>query len=233
MPLLADPESRIIRAYGVLNTEAEGMEKGMALPGFFFIDPKGVIREKFFEARYQDRFSPNNVISKLFPELVEQVPEKVEAPHLEVTLQQSDRTTFPGTRVSLIVQVKLPSDVHVYSPGVQGYKPIQLSIDASPEIQLAPAVYPRSKTLYLPAIKERVPVFEGTFLITQDFNVTASRDLVLSLGQNGKTIPISGQLSYQACDSKICYSPNSVPVKWQVQVMLLDRQRAPETIRHK
>jgi peroxiredoxin len=37
-PLLADPKSEIIRSFGVLNTEAKGMTKGMAYPGFFYID---------------------------------------------------------------------------------------------------------------------------------------------------------------------------------------------------
>ncbi len=37
-PLLADPDSRIIRSFNVLNEEATGKEKGMAHPGFFYID---------------------------------------------------------------------------------------------------------------------------------------------------------------------------------------------------
>ncbi|MCU1340596.1 MAG: putative peroxiredoxin, partial [Candidatus Acidoferrum typicum] len=54
-PLLADPDSKILREYEVLNTEATGQYKGMARPGYFFIDPKGVIREKFFETKYRQR----------------------------------------------------------------------------------------------------------------------------------------------------------------------------------
>jgi len=46
--LLADPDSKILGAYQVLNVEATGQFKGMARPGYFFIDTHGVIREKFF-----------------------------------------------------------------------------------------------------------------------------------------------------------------------------------------
>jgi peroxiredoxin len=42
--LLADPNSKAIRDYHVLNSEAVGQFQGMARPGYFFIDPKGVIR---------------------------------------------------------------------------------------------------------------------------------------------------------------------------------------------
>jgi peroxiredoxin len=49
-PLLGDPESKTVQAYGVLNAEGVGMQKGFSRPGYFFIDSHGIIREKFFEA---------------------------------------------------------------------------------------------------------------------------------------------------------------------------------------
>jgi len=232
-PLLADPDSKILRAYQVLNIEAVGQYKGMARPGYFFIDAQGVIREKFFEAKYRERLSGNNVIARLFPELGQEVHDTVEAPHLQLTVEQSDRTGFPGSNITLTAEVRLPPDVHVYAPGTKGYKSINLLIDPAPGMQLKPAVYPSSKILYLPVIKERVPVFEGTFRITQDVQVATAADFSNSLGTDGKTIAISGKLEYQACDSKICFLPTSVPVQWQLQVLPLDRQRAPEEIRHK
>jgi hypothetical protein len=129
--------------------------------------------------------------------------------------------------------VQLPPDVHVYSPGVQGYKSIALVMEPTPGMEFTPAGYPRAKILYLPAIKEKVPVFEGKFRITQDLKVSSVADFSSSLLPDGRTFTISGKLEYQACDSKICYIPTSVPVRWQVQVLPLDRQRAPEDIRHK
>src|SRR6266850_1101400 len=80
---------------------------------------------------------------------------------------------------------------------------------------------------------ERVPVFEGTFRLRQDLQVATAADFSNSLGSEGKTITIAGKLEYQACDSKICFTPTSVPVQWQLQVLPLDRQRAPENIQHK
>ena len=232
-PMLGDPESKTIQAYGVLNQEATGMQKGFARPGYFFIDPSGIIREKFFEAKYRERLTGNSLISKLFPELGQEVTETVEAPHLQLALEQSDPIGIPGTRVTLSAEVRLPPDVHVYAPGTQGYKPIKLVIEPIPQLELKPAVYPASQILYLPAIKERVPVFEGTFRISQDVKVNTGAGFGGSLGKDGTTIVITGKLEYQACDKTICYLPTSVPVKWQLQVFPLDRTRAPENIRHK
>jgi hypothetical protein len=103
-PLLADPNSEIIRTFNVLNTAAKGMTKGMAYPGFFYVDANGVIREKFFTPKYTDRLTANNVISKLFPELSAEVTQDIKAPHLQLTLAQSDRSVIPGGRFSLIAE---------------------------------------------------------------------------------------------------------------------------------
>ena len=80
-----------------------------------------------------------------------------------------------------------------------------------------------------------MPVFEGKFRITEDVTVTFSkvRDGFRSLVSAGKTILITGELKYQACDKTVCYLPTSVPVKWQVQVLPLDLKRSPEAIRHR
>ena len=172
-PLLADPDSKIIVSFNVLNAEATGKNKGMAHPGFFYIDSGGVIREKYFERMYTDRFTPNNVIGKLFPELTQEVSQKIEAPHLRLTLEQSDRDVVPGSYVSLIAEIELSPDTHVYSPGVQGYKPIQLAVHKASGIELAPITYPVSKDLFLEAIQEHVPVFEGKFRIIQDVILSA------------------------------------------------------------
>jgi hypothetical protein len=209
------------------------MQKGFARPGYFFIDAKGVIREKFFEAKYRERLTGNSIIAKLFPELGQEVTETVEAPHLQLALEQSDPTGIPGTRISLVAEVRLPPDAHVYAPGTQGYKPIQLELEPMREMEFKPAVYPPSKILYLPAIKEKVPVFEGTFRIRQDVKVSSSSEFWGSLGKDGKTFTISGKLAYQACDKTICYLPTSVPIKWELHVFPLDRTRAPAEIRHK
>lgn len=209
------------------------MQKGFARPGYFYIAANGVIREKFFDPKYRDRLTGNGLIGKLFPELGQEVTGKLEAPHLQLTLEQSDRTAVPGTRLTLVAEVHLPADVHVYAPGTTGYKPIKLAIDAGRVVHLKDEAYPQAEILYLPAIKERVPVYEGTFRISQDVEVNSGSEFAGSLGKEGKTIAVTGSLQYQACDKTTCYFPTSVPLKWEVQVFPLDHSRAPVEIRHK
>jgi len=144
-------------------------------------------------------------------------------------------TRLKRSGVTLAAEIELPSGVHVYSPGVNGYKPIQMQLQPRSGIELSDPTYPDSKILYLEAIQESVPVFEGKFRITQDATVIPSEalDVARSLVGTQKTISITGELRYQACDKAICYPPASVPLKWQLQILPLDLKRSPKGIRHK
>ena len=233
-PLLADPDSEIIGKFSVLNRAATGKQKGMAHPGFFYIDRSGVIREKYFEEKDTDRFTPNNLVGKLFPELREEVKQNVEAPHLKLTLEQSDSEVISGNRVSVSAEIELPENVHVYAPGVKGYRPIQLLLDPVPGVEFEPPTYPSPTILYLPAIQEHVPVFEGKFRISQDLRIEESKlhAVVRSLVSSERNVSITGELVYQACDDRVCYPPTSVPLTWTFRVLPLDLKQSPTDIQH-
>ncbi|REK22597.1 MAG: hypothetical protein DWQ42_16785 [Planctomycetota bacterium] len=43
-PLLSDPESAAIRAYGILNERAAGRQEGIPHPATFLVDQDGIVR---------------------------------------------------------------------------------------------------------------------------------------------------------------------------------------------
>jgi len=231
-PLIADPKSEIIRSYRVLNSEAPGFTKGMAHPGYFYVTPDGAVKEKFFETAYTDRDTAGSLILKLFPELVEGNGRELAAPNIKLTLFQSDEVVAPGSRFTVTAEVALPPDTHVYAPGVKRYRPIQLIMEASPDLRLPPLRYPTAKVLFLPAIHESVPVYEGDFRLLQEVVVSADRTFISSV-THAKTITLKGTLFYQACDSEKCYLPHKSDVSWDLRIVPLDRERAPEAIQHK
>jgi peroxiredoxin len=61
-PLLSDPGSQTIRAYGILNEKAKGRTEGIPYPGTFLIDQQGVIRAKLFHEGYRQRHSTDELI---------------------------------------------------------------------------------------------------------------------------------------------------------------------------
>lgn len=113
----------------------------------------------------------------------------------------------------------------MYAPGVQGYIPVDLAITSSDDITAHPAVYPVSKPLHLKAIGETVPVYTGQVRVLRE----------ITIGKNVKPgeLVVAGTFRYQACDDRQCFVPETVPLKWTLQVEGLDRDRAPADLRHK
>ena len=62
--------------------------------------------------------------------------------YIKLTLAQSDEAVIPGNRFTAAAEVALPPDTHVYAPEVKGYKPIQLIVEASPDLKLLPVRCP-------------------------------------------------------------------------------------------
>ena len=112
------------------------------------------------------------------------------------------------------------------------YIPIRFEIEPSPYFTAHPTEYPPSENLYLPAIKETVPVFHGKYQVRQDVTM-APNDLLQPVLDGTHEIKIRGSFRYQACDDKICYLPQTIPLEWTLRLDPLDRQRVPETIQHK
>jgi hypothetical protein len=241
-PLLSDPHSELLRRLGVLdpdngpNNVPEYAKKNMAYPGFIYLDNQGRVKEKFFGGTYFDRYTANNIIGKLFPELLEGEGTTLKTPQLEVVLKQSDHDATLGSRVTLIAEIKLPQGMHVYAPEVKTYKPIQLVIESLELVRLKDARYPRAETMFLPAIKERVPVYRSRFRIVQDVMIMPTRKLQESLNalgasrENGVTLTIRGRLRYQACDAKTCFLPAELLLSWDLRVHQPDDKRASEPI---
>jgi peroxiredoxin Q/BCP len=61
-PLLSDPGSKTIRAYGLLNPEAKGKAQGVPYPGIMVIDKDGIIRAKLFLDGYRQRHSTDALL---------------------------------------------------------------------------------------------------------------------------------------------------------------------------
>lgn len=137
----------------------------------------------------------------------------------------TDGTVAPGTQFSLVLDVRPAPGVHVYAPGVTGYKPIALSVEAQPGIVTRSAQYPPSEDYHFKPLNEHVQVFQRPFRIVQDVLIDASPGGLAAL-KDKTSVTIKGVLHYKACDDKVCFTPQSVPLTWTVTLRPLDRERA-------
>ena len=114
-----------------------------------------------------------------------------------------------GARLALFVDVTPKPGIHVYAPGSNDYIPITVKLNAQPEIKAGKVAYPKSEMMTF--ADEKVPVFQKPFRLTQDVTLDKS-------AKPGSTMTVSGTVNYQACDDRVCYPPESAPVRWTVVV---------------
>src|SRR5262249_10895245 len=135
-PLLSDPGSATIKRYGILNTtvpENNAQQYGIPFPGTFMLNAQGVVMSRVFEPAYQERARAARVLVRL-GHAIDVPATKLSSPQLEITAFASDTTVAPGTHFSMVLDVRPAPRVHVYAPGVAGYKPISLSIEPQPGV---------------------------------------------------------------------------------------------------
>jgi len=226
-PLLSDPGSKTIKTYGILNTtipETNQQSYGIPFPGTFMLNAQGVVTSRYFEQAYQERTTVGSILARLGNN-VDVPATKVSSPQLEVTSFVTDSTVAPGTYFSIALDIKPAHRMHVYAPGVTGYKPIALSVEAQPGLVIREAHYPPSEDYHFKPLDEHVQVYQRPFRIVQDVAIDASPQ-AQAVMKDMTALNIKGVLSYQACNDKVCFSPQSVPLTWSVTLRQLDRERA-------
>jgi AhpC/TSA family/Disulphide bond corrector protein DsbC len=225
-PLLSDAGSATIKAYGLLNTTVaptNRLQYGIPYPGTLFLDRNGIVTSRVFETAYQERDTISSVMVRLGKTL-DAPATKISAPHIDVTSFVTDPTVAPGTHFSAVLDVTPAKGVHVYAPGVTGYKPIALAIAPQSGLIVRAAQFPKPADYFFKPLNEHVNVFDKPFRIIQDLMIDPSRDSEAML-KDRTSFGIHATLDYQACDDKVCFNPQSVPLSWTVALRPLDRER--------
>jgi hypothetical protein len=234
-PLLSDTDSKIIRAYDILNEEPKPGTPtyGIPYPGSYIVDTHGKVVSKYFEDDFKERVSTADILARQFGASVDVARGAVEAKHLQITTAASNDIARPGLRIALSLDIEMKPKMHVYAPGVQGYIPIDWRLDeGGPAAKRHSFEYPRSEMLRLEAIGETVPVYRGHIRIRRE--ITFGQEAVLkSLVSPVGEVIVKGSFRYQACDDRTCYIPEDVPLVWRFKYEGLDRQRAPLEFQHK
>ena len=222
-PMLSDEGSKTITAWGILNRDATGRTAGIPYPGTFVLDPKNRIVSRAFEQAYTERDTAANILARLTPPApAPKGTNEVAGKYLMVRTGQSDAIAAPGHRILLTLDVIPDSKIHVYAPGQQGYIPVDLLLDPSPNIKAAPAVYPLSKAFVFGPDKEKVEVYGAPFRVSQDVTLTltpAMRQMATTKG----TLTISGTFEYQACNERVCFPPETLKLSWTVALTPIER----------
>jgi peroxiredoxin len=233
-PLLSDPKSEVIRAFGILNdtVDQDNPLFGFPYPGYYRIGPDGIVQGKYFEERSSDRFTAGEILVRELGADPGTPRTEKQTNHLTLAAWSSDDKVRAGNRIALVLDINLKPKMHVYAPGVEGYYAIEWTMESAPGLKQQPPSYPPSEMLDLAAIGETVPVYQNSFRLVRDVTIGLQKEIQPLLGDDG-SLAIKGALRYQACDDKVCYLPQTIPVEWKIQVEKDDRTRVPENLQRK
>jgi hypothetical protein len=234
-PLLSDPDSKIIRAFGILNetVPAGNPFHGIPNPGTYLVDRDGKVISKYFEDDYTQRDTASEILVREFGASAGASHTTIETKHLKITSSASASVVKSGQHIVLTLDIELKPKMHVYAPGVQeGYRPIEWILKESAAASTAPPTFPPSATLFLEAINESVPVYREKTRLVRELTIAKDAALKPLLSAAGE-FTITGDFKYQACDDRVCYIPATIPLKWTFIVESHDRERAPAELRRK
>ena len=233
-PMLSDPQSKIIKAFGILNGDGQGggqdnWHSGIPHPGTYRVSANGIVQSKYFEKDFEDRTSTPTMLLKEFGSIAGTRETVMNTRYLEVKTYSTMDVVRPNVHITLVGDFTLKPKMHVYAPGADHYIPISLELNRSPYYKTDPTQYPAPEVLNLPAIHETVPVYRGKFRLTRDVAL-GGRDTLATKSD----LSIKGKLRFQACDDKTCYLPQTIDVEWVLKVQTLDPilDRVPEQIQH-
>jgi hypothetical protein len=224
--LLSDAGSATIKLYGILNTTIDPKNEryGYPFPGTFIVDRNGVVTSRVFESLYQERSTMSSILVRLGRQ-IDAPATKIHSPHLDVTSYATDQVAAPGTHFSLVLDVVPAARVHVYAPGASGYIQVAITLQPQAGLVVRAAQFPKAEDYFFEPLNEHVPVYQRPFRIVQDVMLDPSREAAAGL-KALTSLTIIGTFEYQACDDKVCFTPQSIPLSWTIGVRPLDNERA-------
>jgi DsbC/DsbD-like thiol-disulfide interchange protein len=122
-------------------------------------------------------------------------------------------TIAPGKTATATLRFAVDQGKHVNSskPTSELLIPTKLTLEAPAGITIAKISYPSGQDLTFPFDPdEKLNVYTGPFAVTVQLRATA--------GVAPGSLPLHGELLYQACNDRACFPPKRLPVEFEVKV---------------
>jgi hypothetical protein len=216
-PLLADPDSIVIRRLGLVDAgfTGEGL-KDVPYAGSLLLDKTAVVREKFFEEATEYRRTAGSILVLLGEEGAARTT--LQADHFSLRASASNRELAPGQRFTLVLDIEMEEHHHAYAPGAHGYRPLRLTPQADALFVFHEPQLPEPRDYLFAPLNETVPVYEGRFRYVQDVTLEYRPALARLGAEPSFETAVSGRLEFQVCSDRVCYPPGSLELRWPLTV---------------
>lgn len=121
-------------------------------------------------------------------------------------------TLRPGESSTVVIPLVVRRGYHIQSnPASNEFLiPLELRLEQVDGIRYGSPDYPRGRPYRLEGTDERLMTYHGAVSVTVPLQASSN-------ASRGERL-VRGQMSYQACDSRRCLFPTSVPFEFRVTV---------------
>jgi AhpC/TSA family len=232
-PVLADTDSSVVRAYGILNPNTRPHGAGVPFPGQFLLDAQCAVVAKSFSGDLRLRASGTMLVDEyLGPSGPPTVTASTE--DLDVALYLSTTTLAPGQEAAVHLDLGLAPGSHIYAHDVAlPYVGLDLHFEPDSDHLLSEQSFeypPPTRSVEFAALGEELAVYEDRLRVTgrvrlrwsppfTRFTPLAVHDTVRRLAMPPGPRVVPAVLRYQACTDTDCRPPAAVKLEVPITVM--------------
>ena len=138
---------------------------------------------------------------------------KNQPPRLSLDVRVEGALSTPARTAHVTLSATPIAGVHVYAPGNADYVPVSVTVTPVEGLTIGSPAFPSGEHYFFAPLKQAVKVYSKPFVVR--IPVKASAEL---LKRPGESVALKGVLSYQACDDKVCFPPQTLPFAASVPV---------------
>ena len=203
--MLSDLDSRVIREFGILNTQIQPGETkyyGIPYPGTYLVNESGTVVAKFFNRQYQVRETAPSMLRMGFNLPLNPAGlSHAEVGGAGVTVHASlmANELHPQQRSFIYVALEMDKGLHVYGdPLPDGYVSTEVHATGAEGLEFGKPQFPPTKPFKIEGIEDEFHTFEGKIEIVIP---------IISTIREAGTTTIDLTVGFQACSSEMCYLP--------------------------
>jgi thiol:disulfide interchange protein DsbD len=145
------------------------------------------------------------------------ITRRQQPPRLTVAVEPLAAPVAIGQSAALSIRITPNPGVHVYAPGNKDYIPVVVTMTPTAGLPMQAPAFPKAEDFFFGPLAETVKAYSKSFVVTVPVRAEPSlRSHAASAGI--ADLPVSGTVSYQACDEKVCFPPQSASFEGRVQV---------------
>ena len=215
--LLSDPDSDVIRSFGILNTLIDPMDHpwhGIPYPGTYVVNPEGTITHKFFDNNLAVRAGPEQLLRAAQGQpMLESKASETAPDAVQVSVALDGNTLAPTVQKDLVVSFSVPAGRHVYAaPAPRGSVAVDVVLEENKRLVQRSLVRPTGAPHTLAGTGESFQVHHGVFELRLPLTVNGA------FGGGATEISVSGEVRWQSCDNEVCDIPAGQRFEFELPV---------------